>query len=169
MGGHKSQRKYSFSFFGIFKIKKNQRGRGGYTWEDSMKAYKVQPSDQDKACRWADPRIDNKATIFIINATNHCTLKKLYWWPNMKVEIATYVSKFLTYAKVEAENQKPSGLLVQPVIPSAHFLLMKETNSVEKLTRQYLKEVVSRHGVPVSIIFDRDGRFTSQFWQSLQK
>ncbi|GJS01129.1 putative reverse transcriptase domain-containing protein [Tanacetum coccineum] len=43
-------------------------------------------------------------------------LKKLYWWPNMKVEIATYVSKCLTYAKVKAECQKPSGLLVQPVI-----------------------------------------------------
>nr|GEV92917.1 reverse transcriptase domain-containing protein [Tanacetum cinerariifolium] len=44
-------------------------------------------------------------------------LKKLYWWPNMKAESATYVSKYLTYAKVKAECQKPSGLLVQPVIP----------------------------------------------------
>ncbi|GJX27514.1 putative reverse transcriptase domain-containing protein, partial [Tanacetum coccineum] len=43
-------------------------------------------------------------------------LKKLYWWPNMKVEIGTYVSKCLTCAKVKAECQKPSGLLVQPVI-----------------------------------------------------
>ncbi|GJS09077.1 putative reverse transcriptase domain-containing protein [Tanacetum coccineum] len=130
-------------------------------------------------------------------------LKKLYWWPNMKAEIATYVSKCLTYAKVKAEYQKPSGLLVQPVIPvwkwenitmdfvtklpktssgqdtiwvivdrltkSAHFLPMKETDSMEKLTRQYLKEVVSRHGVPVSIISDRDSKFTSHFWKSLNK
>nr|GFA08414.1 putative reverse transcriptase domain-containing protein [Tanacetum cinerariifolium] len=44
-------------------------------------------------------------------------LKKLYWWPNMKVEIATYVSKCLTCAKVKIEDQKPSGLLVQPEIP----------------------------------------------------
>ncbi|GJW59237.1 putative reverse transcriptase domain-containing protein, partial [Tanacetum coccineum] len=44
---------------------------------------------------------------------------------------------------------------------------MKENDSIEKLTRQYLKEVVSKHGVPVSIIFYQDGRFTSQFWQSL--
>ncbi|GJV06684.1 putative reverse transcriptase domain-containing protein [Tanacetum coccineum] len=44
-------------------------------------------------------------------------LKKLYWWPNMKVEIATYVSKCLTCAKVKAEHQKPSGLLQQPKIP----------------------------------------------------
>ncbi|GJU19288.1 putative reverse transcriptase domain-containing protein [Tanacetum coccineum] len=130
-------------------------------------------------------------------------LKKLYWWPNMKAEIATYVSKCLTCAKVKAEYQKPSGLLVQPVIPvwkwenitmdfvtklpktssgqdtiwvivdrltkSAHFLPMKETDSMEKLTRQYLKEVVSRHGVPVSIISDRDSKFTSHFWKSLNE
>ncbi|GJR77647.1 putative reverse transcriptase domain-containing protein [Tanacetum coccineum] len=130
-------------------------------------------------------------------------LKKLYWWPNMKAEIATYVSKCLTCAKVKAERQKPSGLLVQPVIPvwkwenitmdfvtklpktstgqdaiwvivnqltkSAYFLPMKETDLMEKFMRQYLKEVVSRHKVPVSIISDRDGKFTSQFWKSLNK
>ncbi|GJW11878.1 putative reverse transcriptase domain-containing protein [Tanacetum coccineum] len=44
-------------------------------------------------------------------------LKKLYWWANMKAKIATYVSKCLTCAKVKAEYQKPSDLLVQPVIP----------------------------------------------------
>ncbi|GKA18281.1 putative reverse transcriptase domain-containing protein [Tanacetum coccineum] len=44
-------------------------------------------------------------------------MKLLYWWPNMKVDIATYVSKCLTYLKVKAEHQKPSGLLVQPEIP----------------------------------------------------
>ncbi|GJU31091.1 reverse transcriptase domain-containing protein [Tanacetum coccineum] len=121
----------------------------------------------------------------------------------MKAKIATYVSKCFTCAKVKAEHQKPTGLLVQPEIPqwkwekitmdsvtkllktligqdmiwviidrltkSAHFLPMKENDSMEKLTRQYLKEVVSRHGVPVLIISYRDSRFTSHFWQSLQK
>nr|GFC12065.1 putative reverse transcriptase domain-containing protein [Tanacetum cinerariifolium] len=43
-------------------------------------------------------------------------LKQLYWWPNMKANIATYVSKCLTCSKVKAEHQKPSGLLVQPEI-----------------------------------------------------
>ncbi|GJX68547.1 putative reverse transcriptase domain-containing protein [Tanacetum coccineum] len=81
--------------------------------------------------------------------------------PNMKAEIATYVSKCLTCAKVKAECQKPSGLLVQYVIP--------ETDSMEKLTRQYLKEVVSRQGVTVSIISDRDSKFASHFWRSLNK
>ncbi|GKA20662.1 putative reverse transcriptase domain-containing protein [Tanacetum coccineum] len=44
-------------------------------------------------------------------------LKRLYWWPNMNADIATYVSKCLTCAKVKAEHQRPSGLLVQPEIP----------------------------------------------------
>ncbi|GKD43348.1 putative reverse transcriptase domain-containing protein [Tanacetum coccineum] len=44
-------------------------------------------------------------------------MKKLYWWPNMKASIATYVSKCLTCAKVKAKHQSPSGLLVQPKIP----------------------------------------------------
>nr|GEU31769.1 putative reverse transcriptase domain-containing protein [Tanacetum cinerariifolium] len=44
-------------------------------------------------------------------------MKKLYWWPNMKADIATYVSKCLTCARVKAKHQRPSGLLVQPVIP----------------------------------------------------
>ncbi|GKB82241.1 putative reverse transcriptase domain-containing protein [Tanacetum coccineum] len=44
-------------------------------------------------------------------------MEKVYWWPNMKVDIAKYVSKCLTYAKVKAEHQRPSGLLVQPAIP----------------------------------------------------
>ncbi|GKE70663.1 putative reverse transcriptase domain-containing protein, partial [Tanacetum coccineum] len=46
---------------------------------------------------------------------------------------------------------------------------LQEDDTLEKLTRQYLKEVVSRHGVPVSIISDHDRRFTSYFWKSLNK
>ncbi|KAJ9550507.1 hypothetical protein OSB04_014556 [Centaurea solstitialis] len=69
MGGHKSQGKSSFSLFGIFKVKKSER-RGEDTWDDSMKAYKVYPSDQDSAGRWADPRIDSKATAYIHTITN---------------------------------------------------------------------------------------------------
>ncbi|GJS24333.1 putative reverse transcriptase domain-containing protein [Tanacetum coccineum] len=129
-------------------------------------------------------------------------MKKLYWWPNMKADIATYVNKCLTCAKVKAEHQRPSGLLVQPKIPewkwdnitmdfvtklpkssqgydtiwvivdrltkSAIFTPMRETDPLDKLARLYLKEVVTRHGIPVSIICDRDPRFASNFWRSLQ-
>nr|GEV27902.1 putative reverse transcriptase domain-containing protein [Tanacetum cinerariifolium] len=47
----------------------------------------------------------------------HQDMKKLYSWPNMKANIATYVSKYLTCARVKAEHQRLSGLLVQPAIP----------------------------------------------------
>nr|GEV98716.1 putative reverse transcriptase domain-containing protein [Tanacetum cinerariifolium] len=129
-------------------------------------------------------------------------LRTLYWWPNMKADIAAYVSKCLTCAKVKAKHQMPSGLLVQPKIPewkwdnvtidfvtklpkssqgyntiwvivdrltkSAIFTSIKETDPMDKLARIYLKEVVTRHGIPISIISDRDPRFTSNFWRSLQ-
>nr|GEU62361.1 putative reverse transcriptase domain-containing protein [Tanacetum cinerariifolium] len=119
-------------------------------------------------------------------------MKKLYWWPNMKANIATYVSKCLTCAKVKAEHQMPSGLLVQPAIPvwkwdnitmdfitklpkstqrfntiwvivdrltkSAHFLPTRENDPMDKLARLYLDRIVTRHGTPISIICDRDGR-----------
>ncbi|GJV68830.1 putative reverse transcriptase domain-containing protein [Tanacetum coccineum] len=120
-----------------------------------------------------------------------------------KADIATYVSKCLTCARVKAEHQRPSGLLVQPEIPewkwdnitmdfitklpkssqgfdtiwvivdrltkSAHFLPIRESDPLEKLARLYLNRIVARHGIPASIICDRDGRFTSNFWRSFQK
>ncbi|GKB80670.1 putative reverse transcriptase domain-containing protein [Tanacetum coccineum] len=46
---------------------------------------------------------------------------------------------------------------------------MRETDPMEKMTRMYLKEVVTRHGIPISIICDHDPRFASNFWRSLQK
>nr|GEX10334.1 putative reverse transcriptase domain-containing protein [Tanacetum cinerariifolium] len=52
---------------------------------------------------------------------------------------------------------------------SAHFLPMRENDTMDKLTRLYLKEVVIRHGIPILIICDRDGRFTSNFWRTFQR
>ncbi|GJU38552.1 putative reverse transcriptase domain-containing protein [Tanacetum coccineum] len=95
-------------------------------------------------------------------------LKKLYWWPNMKADIATYVSMCSTCSKVKAEYQEPS-VIVDRLTKTAHFLPIKETDKMEKLTILYIKEIVSRHGVPVSIILNRDGRVTSRCWQSLQE
>ncbi|GJU67231.1 putative reverse transcriptase domain-containing protein [Tanacetum coccineum] len=59
----------------------------------------------------------SKYSIHLRSDKMYQDLKRLYWCPNMKADIATYVSKCLTYAKVKAKHQKPSGLLQQPKIP----------------------------------------------------
>ncbi|GKC82695.1 putative reverse transcriptase domain-containing protein, partial [Tanacetum coccineum] len=59
----------------------------------------------------------SKYSIYPGSGKMYQDMKKLYWWPNMKADIATYVSKCLTCAKVKAEHQRPSGLLVQPETP----------------------------------------------------
>ncbi|GKA94392.1 putative reverse transcriptase domain-containing protein [Tanacetum coccineum] len=60
-------------------------------------------------------------------------------------------------------------VIVDRLTKSAHFLPMRETDPMDKLARLYSKEVVTRHGIPVSIIYDRDPRFTLNFWRSFQK
>nr|GFA96832.1 reverse transcriptase domain-containing protein [Tanacetum cinerariifolium] len=59
----------------------------------------------------------SKYSIHLGSDKMYQDMKKLYWWPNVKANIATYVSKCLTYAKVKAKHQRPSRLLVQPAIP----------------------------------------------------
>ncbi|GJZ85491.1 putative reverse transcriptase domain-containing protein [Tanacetum coccineum] len=59
-------------------------------------------------------------------------------------------------------------VIVDRLTKSAHFIPTRETYSMETLTRLYIKEIVSRHRVPISIISDRDSHFTSRFWQLLQ-
>ncbi|GJU29089.1 putative reverse transcriptase domain-containing protein [Tanacetum coccineum] len=76
---------------------------------------------------------------------------------------------FVTKLPKTSSGQDIIWVIVDRLTKYAHFLPMKETDSMEKLTRQYLKEVVSRHRVLVLIIFDRDSKFTSHFWQSLNK
>ncbi|GJV55041.1 putative reverse transcriptase domain-containing protein [Tanacetum coccineum] len=83
-------------------------------------------------------------------------------WENITMDFVTKLPK-------RATGQDTIWVIVDRLTKSAHFVLIREDDSMEKLTRQYMKEVVSRHGVPVSIISDRDSRFTPHFWQSLQK
>nr|GEZ08299.1 hypothetical protein [Tanacetum cinerariifolium]GEZ09991.1 hypothetical protein [Tanacetum cinerariifolium] len=97
-------------------------------------------------------------------------MKKLYWWPNMMADIATNVSKCLTCAKVKAEHQRPSGLLVivDRLMKSTIFTPIKETDPMDKLARIYLKEVVTRHGIPVSTISDHDPSQSERTIQTLE-
>jgi hypothetical protein len=128
-------------------------------------------------------------------------LKELFWWNNMKRNIAKYVAECHTCQRVKAEHQSLAGLLQPLDIPewkweeigmdfitglpltkrhkdmiwvivdrftkSAHFLPMNQKDSAEKLAEIYVKEIVSKHGVPKKIVSDRGSVFTSTFWGNL--
>ncbi|GJV16415.1 reverse transcriptase domain-containing protein [Tanacetum coccineum] len=81
-------------------------------------------------------------------------LRDMYWWPGMKKDYAVFVSECQTCAKVNQVSSLYSY--------SGGF-------NTEKLAKVYLNRIVARHGVPVSIISDRDARFTSRLWQTFQK
>ncbi|GJW53839.1 putative reverse transcriptase domain-containing protein [Tanacetum coccineum] len=81
---------------------------------------------------------------------------RVWKWENITIDFVTKLPK-------TSKGQDTIWVIVDRLTNSAHFLVMKETDSMDKLTRQYLKEVVSRHGVPVLIISDQDSKFTSQF------
>ncbi|GKA21617.1 putative reverse transcriptase domain-containing protein [Tanacetum coccineum] len=100
-------------------------------------------------------------------------MKLLYWWPNMKADIATYwdniTMDFVTKLPRMSNGYDTIWVIVDRLTKSAHFLPMRENESMDKLARLYLKEVVTRHGIPVTIICDRDPRFTLNFWRAYQK
>ncbi|KAL0553699.1 hypothetical protein IC582_007602 [Cucumis melo] len=131
------------------------------------------------------------------------TLKKHYWWPGMKHEIADYVAKCLICQQVKPERQRPAGLLNPLPVPewkrehvtmdflfglphttnghdgiwvivdrltkTARFLLVKVTFTLDKLAKLYVDKIVSAYGATISIVSNRDSRFTSKFWPSLQQ
>ncbi|GJW44600.1 putative reverse transcriptase domain-containing protein [Tanacetum coccineum] len=75
---------------------------------------------------------------------------------------------FITKLPKTSNGHDTIWVIVDRLTKSAHFIPTRETDCMETLTRLYIKEIVSRHGVPISIISDRDSHFTSRFWQSLQ-
>ncbi|GJW34945.1 putative reverse transcriptase domain-containing protein [Tanacetum coccineum] len=113
-------------------------------------------------------------------------MKQLYWWPNMKAEhqkpsgllvqpeIAQWkwdniTMDFVTKLPRTQSVNDTIWVIIDRLTKFAHFLPMRETDPMDKLARLYLKEAVTRHEIPVSIIYDRDPRFTSNFWRSFQK
>ncbi|GJS34972.1 putative reverse transcriptase domain-containing protein [Tanacetum coccineum] len=114
-------------------------------------------------------------------------LKDMYWWPGMKRDIATYVSKCLACSKVKAEHQRPLGLLLQLEIPewkwdriTMDFItkLLRSSNGhatiwvlVDRLTKStHFLAIHEDYKIErLARLSYRDERFTSQFWPTLQK
>jgi hypothetical protein len=139
---------------------------------------------------------ESKFSIHPGSTKMYQNLKHLYWWSNMKREIAKYVSKCRVCQQVKVEHQRPAWPLQLLKIPEwklemiimdfvlgfpkwrkgndaiwviidcltkfGLFMPIKMINSVDKLAKIYINEVVRLHGIPVSIVSDRDLRFTSR-------
>ncbi|GJZ60326.1 putative reverse transcriptase domain-containing protein [Tanacetum coccineum] len=76
---------------------------------------------------------------------------------------------FMTKLPRTSSGHDTIWVIVDRLTKFAHFLPMREDYKMDRLARLYLNEIVARHGVPISIISDRDSRFTSRFWQSMQE
>ncbi|XP_057478772.1 uncharacterized protein LOC130766090 [Actinidia eriantha] len=81
-------------------------------------------------------------------------LREVYWWPSMKKDITEFMARCLTCQQVKAEHQKPA---------------VKVTYSLDRYANLYVNKIMRLHGAPVSIVSDRDPRFTFRFWPSLQQ
>ncbi|GKA51153.1 putative reverse transcriptase domain-containing protein [Tanacetum coccineum] len=85
-------------------------------------------------------------------------LRDRYWWPGRKKDIA-----------MTSSGHDTIWVIMDQMTKYAHFLPMRKDYKMDRLARLYLHEIVARHGVLISIISDRDSRFTSRFWQSMQE
>nr|GEY50903.1 putative reverse transcriptase domain-containing protein [Tanacetum cinerariifolium] len=121
-----------------------------------------------------------KYSIYPSSDKMYQDMKKLYWWPNMKANIATYPAipgwkwdnitmDFITKLPKSPQGFDTIWVIVDRLTKSTHFLPIRENDPLDKLARLYLNRIVARHGIPISIICNRDGRFTSNFWTLFQK
>nr|GFC64061.1 reverse transcriptase domain-containing protein [Tanacetum cinerariifolium] len=82
-------------------------------------------------------------------------------WDNITMDFVTKLPK-------SSQGYNTIWVIVDRLTKSAILTPIRETDPIDKIARIYLKEVVTRHGIPVSTISDRDPRFASNFWRSLQ-
>ena len=76
---------------------------------------------------------------------------------------------FVTHFPRTPRRHDVAWVIVDLLTKSAHFLTVRMTFTLEQLCRLYIREIVRLHGVPVSIVSDRDSRFTMHFWKSFEK
>ena len=76
---------------------------------------------------------------------------------------------FVTHLPRTPQGHNAVWVIVDWLTKLAHFLVVRMTFTLERFCRLYIQEIVWVHGVPVSIVSDRDSRFTAHFWKSFQK
>ncbi|KAD4385762.1 hypothetical protein E3N88_25931 [Mikania micrantha] len=86
----------------------------------------------------------------------------MWKWENISMDLITKLPR-------TANGKDSIWVIVDRLTKLAHFLPIRETYPVRKLARIYIDKIVSRHGIPLNIISDRDARFTARFWESLHQ
>ena len=76
---------------------------------------------------------------------------------------------FVTHFPKTSRKHDAVWVIVDRLTKSAHFLVVRMTFTLEELCKFYIREIVRLHGVTVSIVSDRDPRFTAHFWKSFQR
>ncbi|GJV59276.1 putative reverse transcriptase domain-containing protein [Tanacetum coccineum] len=136
------------------------------SYHDSIKAAPFEAL-YGRKCRsplcWAEVGDVQLTGPEIIQETTYNTPYEIPMWKWERITM-----DFITKLPKTSNGHDTIWVIVDRLTKSAHFIPTRETDSMETLTRLYIKEIVSRHGVPISIISDRDSHFTSRFWQSLQ-
>nr|GEU99996.1 putative reverse transcriptase domain-containing protein [Tanacetum cinerariifolium] len=101
----------------------------------------------------------------------YCDLRDRYWWLGMKKVIVVYeriATDFVTKLPRTSSGHDTVWVIVDRLTKSAYFLPMCEDYKMDRLARLYLNQIVSRYGVPISIISNHDSHFTSKFWQRMR-
>ncbi|KAL0346156.1 UNVERIFIED_CONTAM: Transposon Tf2-11 polyprotein [Sesamum radiatum] len=118
-------------------------------------------------------------------------LRPYYWWPTMKKDVAEFRGEMFNLSASKSRTPSTScgkrllwifywvttyiqkhdavWVIVDRLTKSAHFLPIRQNDSLDKLAELYVSEIVRLHGIPTSIVSDRDPRFTSHFWGSLHR
>nr|GEZ05655.1 reverse transcriptase domain-containing protein [Tanacetum cinerariifolium] len=111
---------------------------------------------------WAELQADNKRKSDDTTRNNHQPLTFLFDFSRLTISLNVELPR-------TSSGYDTIWAIVDRLTKSAHFLPMREDDSMDKVTKLYMKEVVIRHGIHVSIISDRNPRFASNFWRSFQK
>ncbi|KAD3336765.1 hypothetical protein E3N88_32284 [Mikania micrantha] len=123
------------------------------------------------------PRMKKDIAEYVAKCLNCAKVKAEHPRPSgllVQLEIPMWKWENISMYFITKLPQTTSGhdsiwVIIDQLTKLAHFLSMHETFPVRKLARIYVDEIVSRHGIPLSIISDRDARFTARFWESLHE
>ncbi|KAA3487718.1 integrase [Gossypium australe] len=108
-------------------------------------------------------------TCQIVKAEHQVPSGKLYPLEILKWKWDKITMDFVLRLPLNPSKKNSIWVIVDRLTKSAHFLPVNTTSSLEKLAELYIVEIVCLHGIPSSIVFDRDPRFTSRFENRLQR